>query len=457
MAPRLLNRLRRRHRRDVSLVSSSSSEEETRQRGEALASIASTSNSEEVRSKGFVQNGKMRDMNNIENTSIDSSVPSQREIMTTEEEESSRDPQERMIRWTDEEDGHSLAVIYTLPFMIPAFLRFVVLLLHPDKRKFEFLHFECSTEDKIKISDILVQIPRFACSRLFRHRRYVALCRRDMELINLLSVEDCNIREGDILAAVPDGFTPRDIMTHAHQLLSSKPLRRAVKKARLAGRGLQRLRTSEELAQRTADALDVRRTTGRVQRSTCVSGQFGRAEGLPSSLLDRAPMIENADSMDLADEDDDQCGHTRTRYLAAVDVDFCNQRAKAIVDDEADSMLYQEENNGNENSKFVSEGILGGGPSRELVSILKKQGLFEGISQTGVISKLEKDGHARRESEFVEPELELDIEVPPELDGLEDENQLQVPKNEELWEMLTRRFLGVLLFLSIMKATKGKR
>jgi hypothetical protein len=194
--------------------------------------------------------------NNIdddEHLSEGQNIP-QRQVQTGEGTTTTTTTASRTLRWADEvresEDGREmdLETIYSIECLQPISTRVVILLLNPKERLFEFIQCEYSVDDRLTISDLLKQLPGMASIEVLAKQRYTSLCRLDEELINMLPIQDYPVREGEILIAAGPEYRPKMVMAAACALLSQRALLRAVHKAKLSGRALQKLSSSKELA-----------------------------------------------------------------------------------------------------------------------------------------------------------------------------------------------------------------
>ena len=127
-------------------------------------------------------------------------------------------------------------------------IRLVILLLFPPQRKFEFVQCEVVTDERLKIKDLLAQLPALATNPVLRRQRYTSLCQANgNELVNTLPWQEYHWNEGDMLWAVTQGTVPKTIRDDALELLRHKDLLKAVRKAKLTGRGaLHILKSSEQ-------------------------------------------------------------------------------------------------------------------------------------------------------------------------------------------------------------------
>lgn len=151
------------------------------------------------------------------------------------------------IRWADHE-GKALETCNQMTYQEPLNVRVVVLMLNPAEKIFEFIQCEFETDERLTVSDLLAQLPFMASMDPLKEQRYSRLYRGERELVNLLAIQDYDIDEGEILVAVAADFNPRHTIAAAAALMLQKDLLRAVQKAKLSGRALQKLVSSSELA-----------------------------------------------------------------------------------------------------------------------------------------------------------------------------------------------------------------
>lgn len=174
----------------------------------------------------------------------------------------------KSIQWADRA-GKELDATFFIPYENEAMVRIIVMLLSPENRKFEFLHCEFFTEKRVSVADVLKQLPKFATNEVLSKERFGTLCVNHTECINMLSLQEYNLIDGDILVAIPSTCDLKASKAEAAALLENKLLRKALRKARLSGRALQRLLSSQELEeQRESELLesnDLRATTSSTQ------------------------------------------------------------------------------------------------------------------------------------------------------------------------------------------------
>ncbi|KAL7568517.1 hypothetical protein ACA910_002636 [Epithemia clementina (nom. ined.)] len=175
------------------------------------------------------------------------------ETLETEEESDLADnheqspKRERSIRWADDE-GKKLVVLHEVEILPPLNVRVVILMLNPAEKIFEFVQCEFQTDERLTVSDLLVQLPFMASMESLKKQRYTALYRGEREMVNIISIQDYDIIEGEILVAVSSNANPKQSIAAASALLLQRSLIRAVQKAKLSGRALQRLMSSADLA-----------------------------------------------------------------------------------------------------------------------------------------------------------------------------------------------------------------
>ena len=174
-------------------------------------------------------------------------------IETTEtEDESEQEEQqskmEKSVRWADV-TGQELAQTISIDSLPYVSTRVVILLLDLNERLFEFVQCEFDTDNRLTVTDVLKQIPSFASIDYLAQQRFRTLCRPNEEFLNMLTIQNYQIREGEILVASGGSARPKEVMAAASTLLEQKKLVRAVQKAKLSGRALQRLLSSAQLAE----------------------------------------------------------------------------------------------------------------------------------------------------------------------------------------------------------------
>mmetsp|Transcript_32026 Transcript_32026/g.66862 ORF Transcript_32026/g.66862 Transcript_32026/m.66862 type:complete len:706 (-) Transcript_32026:258-2375(-) len=151
------------------------------------------------------------------------------------------------IRWADHV-GQKLSVRHEIEFLPPLNVRVVILMLNPAEKIFEFVQCEFQTDERLTVVDLLSQLPFMASMDALKKQKYTSLYRGEREMVNIISIQDYDIAEGEILVAVAAGFNPKHSVAAAAALLLQRSLLRAVQKAKLSGRALQKLMSSEELA-----------------------------------------------------------------------------------------------------------------------------------------------------------------------------------------------------------------
>ena len=174
------------------------------------------------------------------------------ETLETEEESDLADHEhspkrQRSIRWADDE-GRKLVVRHVVQILKPLNVRVVILMLNPAEKTFEFVQCEFHSDERLTVCDLLVQLPFMASMESLKKQRYAALYRGEREMVNIISIQDYDIVEGEILVAVSSTANPKQAIAAAAALLLQRSLLRAVQKAKLSGRALQKLMSSAELA-----------------------------------------------------------------------------------------------------------------------------------------------------------------------------------------------------------------
>lgn len=160
------------------------------------------------------------------------------------------------VRWADDMHGDSnlsspIATVHSVPYEIPALIRVLILMLDPIQRKFEFVQCEISSEEPLKVSHVLEQLPGLCVDKMFRRRRFTALCHQGAELLNMISVTEF-VSDGDMLIAVPEGIAPKEAMQASSSLLRQRDLVKTLRKGAMTGRALKRLLSSQDWVKETA-------------------------------------------------------------------------------------------------------------------------------------------------------------------------------------------------------------
>ena len=229
-----------------------------------------------------------------EETHLEEASATSISTMTSCEEDSSIIVPKK-VRWLDEasEDQSKLATLHSFDCDPPVTCRVVILLLMNNGAEandnFEFLHCEFRLDQRLKVSDALAQITELvvgtpehpgvaataAVSRgsnsknvavetlssptsnstdkdAAAFRPFIALYNQGRELINVCSLQDFPLQDGQsILVAVRKGKDDRDLLLkQSALLLSDKRLNKEIRKARISGRSLQVLLSSQELREK---------------------------------------------------------------------------------------------------------------------------------------------------------------------------------------------------------------
>jgi hypothetical protein len=123
--------------------------------------------------------------------------------------------------------------------------------MHDGCKKFEFVHVEFQTQERLLVKHVLEQVPGLATGPVFQQTTFTSLIREvnQEELINVCALSTYGLRDGDVVVAVPQGLHPQKHgLQPARKLLAShgRFLRKAARKARIMGRALQFLQNSQE-------------------------------------------------------------------------------------------------------------------------------------------------------------------------------------------------------------------
>jgi len=168
------------------------------------------------------------------------------------ESESSRCLSERRrLKWSDEESGGKLAEVFTFSSNeVLNDVRLIFLMVNVQDQMFEAIHCELETSKKVRVKDILEQLPLL--SVLFQDEKFTSLVRESSprgELLNSTTIQNYTLVDGEILVAVARGAHPiMEGLKFASRLLKSnkKVLRKTIRKARISGKALQSLYSTEE-------------------------------------------------------------------------------------------------------------------------------------------------------------------------------------------------------------------
>ena len=173
-------------------------------------------------------------------------------------------------------EKQELAVVHTVACDGQYTCRVVILLLMNNgadsSNNFEFLHCEYRLDQRLRVADALSQITELvvgtpehpselAASRIGTEKKtkkmpsacpfrpFTALYHEGRELINVCSLQDFPLQDGQsILVAVRKGRDGRDLLLkQSALLLSDRRLNKEIRKARISGRSLQVLLSSDEL------------------------------------------------------------------------------------------------------------------------------------------------------------------------------------------------------------------
>lgn len=140
----------------------------------------------------------------------------------------------RNLRWADEHGGELEIHHWTLTMYSEEendWMRAIVLLLSPKKKKFEFLHISYNLLERTSIKDILMQLPEISTDEALKEQRYVGLIRRKggRELINTVSIQSYYLEKNEVLVGVVEGHHGKAISRMAEPLLANKKIMRAVR------------------------------------------------------------------------------------------------------------------------------------------------------------------------------------------------------------------------------------
>jgi len=103
--------------------------------------------------------------------------------------------------------------------------RVIVLLLDPNTRKFEFIHCYFDNETSL-VKDIVNLIPKNSTFGPLRRQVYLGLCRPTTgeEMINSFMAKEYDIRDNEILIAIPRGLTGEKCVYHSKAILKKEKL-----------------------------------------------------------------------------------------------------------------------------------------------------------------------------------------------------------------------------------------
>jgi hypothetical protein len=141
----------------------------------------------------------------------------------------------RSIRFADEQGLPIHKVHYLGGDDDPmATCRIVVLFLCPTSKKFEFTHLEYCLRDGLTAEDLLVQLPRFAASKVFAQTTYHAVHRTlfgGTKFESTTMLHNFEIEKNEILVPVMDNHTGDNLVRSAVPLLRNKGVMRMVSRA----------------------------------------------------------------------------------------------------------------------------------------------------------------------------------------------------------------------------------
>lgn len=113
-------------------------------------------------------------------------------------------------------------------------IRAIILLLSPKKRKFEFLHVSYNIYDKTTVGEVLNQLPDIATDEALKEQSYVGLVRKEgeRELINTVSLQSYYMKKNEILIGVVEGHYGKSMLRMAKPLFLDKKIMKAVRSMR---------------------------------------------------------------------------------------------------------------------------------------------------------------------------------------------------------------------------------
>jgi hypothetical protein len=268
---------------------------------------------------------------------------------------------------SSEVHGPLLVTVHQLSYEEQANVRIVILILHIPTRKFEFVHVEYGTDadERLRISDVLKQLPRLISNRALRRLRFGALCWNGTELLNNMTLQDYALRDGDTLIAVTlDAIQPstsersevlirtrtgvlvagqddvpmvvgrQRVLYEADQLLKNKRLRRAVRRAKLSGRALQRLLTSDEINSQAICMSSTAGTTG-FDNDEGTNYQFPFMDGSVQGKSAHRKKCARGQVSDASDESDSGVENRMETHSCRADYNLNSRLARRESEDEA--------------------------------------------------------------------------------------------------------------------------
>lgn len=143
-------------------------------------------------------------------------------------------PKTRTIKFADEE-GHDLETVYITERDKDDehlyHMRFIVLLLNPKKKQFEFLHLSAPRADRTHLAEAIKLFPDLASEQSFAKQKYAGLCRPSkdgQELINSLCLQDYDLERDEITVAIPSGMKGKQILSISKPLLKDRNVHKLV-------------------------------------------------------------------------------------------------------------------------------------------------------------------------------------------------------------------------------------
>jgi hypothetical protein len=277
--------------------------------------------------------------------------------ITTSTSDTGCENQIHVVRWKDEH-GQPLEDVLTIKRRQDTTCRIFIALINDSNDSFEYLHCEFQTQERLKVMDLLHQIPKLRKQKfkyqqeIMRRReelyqrnikstmekqeqpvqtdpvhdpmpqisflpkvdsdtKYTSLCILGKELINMLSIQDylCVgtdeskfvLRDGIIFFALQDGWcgSKELFLQKAQQTFQNVQFRRGIQRTRIAGRDLQKLKSSDEVEkERNITMQQEILESSKVQE--CRNGVINRCKVTTSSkdYLDNRQGMENIIGID---------------------------------------------------------------------------------------------------------------------------------------------------------------
>lgn len=163
------------------------------------------------------------------------------------------------LRFADEVGQDIETIHYTdTEFMEPLSVqRIMILLLSPEDHRFELIQVSYhKTKERMTVKDVTGQLPQYAADKVLQRQTYTGLAYRRRttndesssirteELLHTLCIQDYSLVKNEVLVALVDGYSSRELMTMAETLLQNKNVRKAAKSAKRSRRAIQSLHPS---------------------------------------------------------------------------------------------------------------------------------------------------------------------------------------------------------------------